>query len=155
MRKPRSPGRCAVIDAPDQADAQGRITRWFGTNTDVAAQVVAEASLRELNETLEQRVVEEVAERAVAEEKLRQSQKMEAVSQLTGGLAHDFNNLLQDITGSLELLQAHFAQGRLSEADRYINAAQGAAKRPPRLRTGCWLSRAGRRSTPSRSTSTA
>jgi signal transduction histidine kinase/CheY-like chemotaxis protein len=126
--------------APDQADAQGRITRWFGTNTDVSAQAVAEASLREsetrlreLNETLEQRVVAEVAERAVAEEKLRQSQKMEAVGQLTGGLAHDFNNLLQGITGSLELLQARLAQGRLSEADRYINAAQGAAKRAATL----------------------
>jgi PAS domain S-box-containing protein len=68
-----------------------------------------------------------------AEERLLQSQKMEAVGQLTGGLAHDFNNLLTGITGSLELLQARIAQGRTNDVDRYVNAAQGAAKRAAAL----------------------
>lgn len=56
-------------------DAVGAVIGWFGSNTDVAVQAVAEAGLRELNETLEARVAEETAERRKAEESLRQAQR--------------------------------------------------------------------------------
>ena len=75
----------------------------------------------------------DLTEQHRAEEALRQAQKMEAVGQLTGGLAHDFNNMLAGVSGSLEVMKVRLAQGRAADVERYLEAAQGAARRAATL----------------------
>ncbi|WP_392604244.1 ATP-binding protein [Stutzerimonas sp. CQPMC-PStu] len=115
------------------ADAHGRPAYMVGACLDITQHKRTERALHRLNETLEQRVNAEVAARAKTEAALRQSQKMEAVGQLTGGLAHDFNNLLAGVIGSLELLSLRLDQGRTDDLHRYIRSALSSATRATAL----------------------
>ena len=89
------------------------------------------AAFTELNATLEQRVIERTAALTQAEAALHQSQKLEAIGQLTGGVAHDFNNLLTIIRSSVDFLR----QPGLSEErrQRYMSAVSDTVERASKL----------------------
>ena len=98
---------------------------------DVTERKQSEIALRELNETLERRVSEAVAERAAAMAQLHEAQKLETIGQLTGGVAHDINNLLTPIMGALDLVSR-----RYSEADaRTRRLLEGALQSTDRAKT--------------------
>jgi PAS domain S-box-containing protein len=111
--------------------ADGSPQKLLVVSRDITPQREAEEQLRELNETLESRVAERTAELEAAYEQLRQSQKMEAMGQLTGGVAHDFNNLLTPIVGTLDMLQRKGVGGEREQ--RLIGGAVQSAERAKTL----------------------
>ena len=136
------------VRARAQTDAAGRVAKLVGVSTNITARKTAElegerllgelASEREalsrLSDTLEQRVRErtadltkEIAARAQVQEQLLQSQKMESIGKLTGGVAHDFNNLLMAIMGNLDLLRKKLPDD--ARTQRLIDGAMQGAER--------------------------
>ncbi|WP_181919667.1 ATP-binding protein [Alkalilimnicola ehrlichii] len=128
--------RCVIDAATPRFAADGTFEGYVGSVMDITDRREAEEKLRELNETLEERVKEEVEERRHAEEQLVQVQKIESLGQLTGGVAHDFNNILAATITSLELVLRRNKDERLTVLlENALKAARRGAKLVDQLLT--------------------
>ncbi|MBC2778212.1 hybrid sensor histidine kinase/response regulator [Parasphingopyxis marina] len=133
IRRPDGSEVIAIGTAKPIYDKSGKQIGGSLTIRDDTARHAAEAGLALLNETLESRVEQAMAERQAAEAALRQAQKMEAVGQLTGGIAHDFNNLLTVILGSLQLLDLRLGDIEDEKVTRHLGSIDAAAKKAASL----------------------
>ncbi len=112
-------------------DGEGRFQGYVGANIDGTEARRAEADLKRINELLEERVGEALAEKAKAEADLMHAQRMEAVGRLTGGVAHDFNNLLTVVIGALDMILR--SPDDANRRQKMGEAALAAARRGERL----------------------
>ncbi len=104
-------------------EADGHVVGMVGAASDITEAKEAELALQ-------RQVEERTAELSETQDQLRQSQKMEALGQLTGGIAHDFNNLLTVVVGGLDLIAKQVQDERLL---RFATNALSAAERGARL----------------------
>jgi signal transduction histidine kinase/response regulator RpfG family c-di-GMP phosphodiesterase len=116
-----------VVDIDEQKRAQEKLAHAAEM---LESQVTARTI--ELQDALSD-LRKETDERSKAEAALRQSQKMEAVGQLTGGIAHDFNNMLTGIIGAIDLMKRRIASNRYDDLDRFMEAASTSAQRAAAL----------------------
>jgi PAS domain S-box-containing protein len=131
IRRPDGSEVLAIGSAQPLRGAGGAALGAVLTLSDDTARHAAEQALRALNDTLEQRVEERTEELVQAQEQLRQSQKLEAMGQLTGGVAHDFNNLLTPIIGGLDMLKRRGIGGEREQ--RLIDGGLQSAERAKTL----------------------
>jgi len=118
-----SSGRSKLISEEPVTNPATQQTRWFQT-IKVPLALLDDDSPKLLG------VATEITERKRLEEQLLQSQKMEAVGQLAGGVAHDFNNILTAIVGYADLLAAEFTgtnSRHLEDLEEIRKAARRAA----------------------------
>ncbi len=100
---------------------------------DAIERAQATLDLQKLNDSLAGLVTERTKELQQSEAQLRQSQKMEAIGQLTGGIAHDFNNLLTGIIGGINLVRRRINKGELDDVGRIMDAVEASSSRAASL----------------------